>query len=36
MKEFQKSVNIWQSYEQEFGVLSFLTRGLCALNAYKI
>ena len=28
VKEFQKSVNIWRSYGQEFSVLFFLTHGV--------
>ena len=28
MKEFWKSINIWQRYGQEFGVLFFLTHGV--------
>jgi len=30
VKEFRKSVHIWRSYGQEFGVLFFLTRGVVA------
>ena len=36
VKEFWKSVNIWGSYEQEFGVLFFLRHGVYSFRVFFV
>ena len=36
VKEFSKSINIRRSYVQEFGVLFFLTHGVCVQMSQEV